>query len=125
MEWQRPSALGAGIGSGSNYVEVLTFYNGDLIAGESDSVLPRWNVCLWNCTLGWHFMVKSVAVTTGLSARVSAFKEINGELYCGGTFTQASSVASNSVAIWDGTSWTTIRRATGGQAKIEIIGIFI
>src|SRR5690606_30554159 len=39
------------------------------------------------------------------------------------TFTQAGSVASNSVAIWDGTSWTAIPGGiTGGQAKVKSLG---
>jgi hypothetical protein len=116
------NALGSGIGTGSNYVEALTFYNGNLIAGgqftTAGSVTAN-SVAGWNGT-AWFALNGGVA---GLSVRVSAFKEVNGELICGGTFSSAGGVASNSLAKWNGATWIAFPGGiTGGQAKIKSLG---
>lgn len=116
------NALGSGIGSGSNYVEALTFYNGDLIAGGQFGIaggVAVSGIARWNGT-NWFDLNGGVS---GLSMRVTAFKEVNGELICGGTFSSAGGVSSNSVAKWNGAAWLAIPGGiSGGQAKVKSLG---
>ena len=44
----------------------------------------------------------------GMNASVFALLSFNGALFVGGSFTTASGVDANYIAVWDETSWTTI-----------------
>jgi len=93
--------LGTGMGGTSPYVNALTVYNGELIAGGYFSTaggatcthIARWNGSAWQ------------ALGSGMNDAVYALAVYNGELVAGGTFTTAGAVPCNFIARWNGSAW--------------------
>lgn len=94
-------------------------YNGDIyICGEFDRVgnqqisgIARWDGTSWS------------AVSGGFSGNIPnnasllfphQMKVINGQLYCAGNFRFAGGVEVNGLAVWDGTTWSSIGNGFNG-----------
>lgn len=97
------SALGSGMeGSYSNHVYALALsdegilYAGgafDKAGGKTVNGIARW----WNNT--WFDLNSGTSNTWG-AGRVTSLAIMNGELYAGGSFTMAGTVAANNIARW-------------------------
>ena len=106
------SALGSGIGSiGNNaYVQTLAVApNGDLYAGgyfDLAGGATANNIARWNGT-GWNALGTGSA--NGLNSSVYALVVApNGDVYVGGSFSQAGTVPANNIARWNGMAWSTL-----------------
>ncbi|HEX6810549.1 MAG TPA: hypothetical protein VF384_02895, partial [Planctomycetota bacterium] len=102
------SALGSGM---NNAVYACTALpNGDLVAagsfttagGVSVNRIARWNGTSWTA-LGSGLSLPPFGGTVSALAVLA-----NGDLVAGGSFTIAGGVSANSIARWDGTSWTAL-----------------
>lgn len=66
------------------------------------------------------------------SADISVMRVIDGKLYVGGMFQRANRKLANNIAVWDGTSWSTLGRGVDGRVydicgmggKIYVVGDF-
>jgi trimeric autotransporter adhesin len=116
--WDGANWLPLGVGlsyTGATTVSTLCVYNGELYAGGTFltpgfslgsglsliSYIAKWNGSQWK------------TVGTGVNGVVKSLCVYNGQLYVGGTFTKAGSVAVNNIAKWNGSSWS----AVGGGLK--------
>ncbi|MFY9341319.1 MAG: hypothetical protein WAT39_02435 [Planctomycetota bacterium] len=106
-------ALGAGMSGGVGYTQVYalaTLPNGDLVAagqftsagGVAASQIARWNGTAWSA-LGSG--LSGGASTYGANVRALVTLP-NGDLVAGGEFTFAGGVSANSIARWDGATWS-------------------
>ena len=65
-------------------------------------------------------------------ANISVMRVIDGKLYVGGQFERANRKLANNIAVWDGTSWSTLGRGVDGKVydicgvggKIYVVGDF-
>ncbi len=65
-------------------------------------------------------------------AEISVMRVIDGKLYVGGQFQRANRKLANNIAVWDGTSWSTLGRGVDGKVydicgvggKIYVVGDF-
>jgi hypothetical protein len=121
------SSVGAGIGNFSfnfntnfynNQVSVMTPYNGNLIvAGTFDTVggniqakdIASWNGSSWSA-IGSGLTGSYVHGTPGITSMVV----YNGDLYVAGYFDSIEGIAANSIAKWDGTTWSTVGTGVSG-----------
>jgi hypothetical protein len=105
--------IGAGVtstDSSESYVTALTTLpNGGIVAGGFFSTAgstPVNNIARWNGS-GWSELGTGVVQTNlGVGAVLSLTTLSNGSIVAGGLFTNASGVAVNNVARWDGSSWS-------------------
>jgi len=68
----------------------------------------------------WH------PLNLGLNTKVNALACGNGNLYAGGTFTQAGSLTVNRIAKWDGSSWSSLGGGiTGGSSSTGVAGLAV
>jgi hypothetical protein len=99
------SALGSGI---AWITYSLGTYNGDLIAGGLFSTaggISANSIAKWNGT-SWAPLGSGMGATPVGYDYVFALAEYNGSLFAGGMYETADGITANSIAKWDGTSWT-------------------
>lgn len=100
----------ADMGAGFAYVHALAVLpNGDLVVGGEFSRLNSLgnNVARWDGTT-WFDLTQGIG-QYGNQNRVSAFAVLgNGDLIAGGMFYSAGGVPTNSLARWNGTSWSAV-----------------
>ena len=107
------SALSTGIPLG-NYTRVMAMTvagNGDVYVGgaftQAGGVVAS-NIAKWNGT-SWSALGTGVGPGSGSAAPVAALAVAgNGDVYAGGSFTQAGGVAANYVAKWNGSAWSAL-----------------
>ena len=101
------SALGTGMAGSSSVDALLALPNGDLIAGgffATAGGVAANNVARWNGT-SWSAM--SGGVGTSPTAQVMSLLLLsNGDVMAGGNFPAPGGLAVQSIAIWNGTSWS-------------------
>lgn len=102
--------LDTGITGGDlSRVFALAVYNGDLIVGgnftAAGSAAAR-NIARWDGE-NWYPLAEGVG-TPENTGRIYALFVWNGELYAGGSFTEAGTETVSNVAKWDGTSWSPV-----------------
>ena len=113
VPWQ---ALGSGISSG---VGALMEYNGELVVGgyfttaggTPASKIARWDGATWS-PLGSGMQGCQGKYCS--SSAVHALTIYNGELIAGGNFLTAGGTEANSIARWDGTTWSPLGSGMGG-----------
>ena len=115
-EWNGSTWSGLGKStSGSIIVEALTVYKGNLIAGGLfagvGSIvvnnIAEWNGSAW-VALGNGVFNKSLNKTSKTGGGIYALSVYNGNLYAGGKFDSAGTVAANNLAMWNGTTWSAV-----------------
>ncbi len=120
------SPLGSGIGTPANPGGVFTstVYNGNLIvAGAFDTVggIPAANIAMWNGT-SWSALGSGIKFRTHVwnytGGIVHSLAVYNGELYATGTFDTAGGIQANSIAKWDGNSWSAVGGGIPGFALL-------
>ena len=115
------SPLGTGALGGGGFDAVAVAANGDVYAGGTFTQIgsltanrvARWAGAAWQALApgpgaGLNGTVNAVAVAA------------NGDVYVGGSFTQAGSVFANRVAKWNGTAWSAL--GTGVDAMTTSAG---
>jgi hypothetical protein len=115
------SGLGSGITAG-NYVRVMALAvaaNGDVYVGgqfAQAGTVAASNVARWNGT-AWSPLGAGTGPGSGSASPVAALAIAgNGDVYVGGSFTQAGGGAANYVAKWNGTAWSPLGvGASAGQ----------
>ena len=107
------SALGSGIGHGPGQiteVSALAVSGGDLYAGGRFSTAggsAATNVAKRNGS-SWSALGSGIGNVPGKITEVSALAVSGSDLYVGGYFTTAGGSAANSIAKWDGSSWSAL-----------------
>jgi peptidoglycan hydrolase-like amidase len=104
-------------------VYALTVYNGELIAagyfttagGVSANYIARWDGSQWR-PLG------SGIGGTRPGPVVCALTVYNGDLIAGGDFTNAGGASANSIAKWNGTSWSPL--GSGANAAVQALAVY-
>jgi len=72
------------------------------------------HVALWDGA-AWSALGSGIANDGAVAARVAAVAgHSSGNIYAGGTFTNAGSVAANHIARWDGTAWSALGSGVAG-----------
>ncbi|MDO7854264.1 T9SS type A sorting domain-containing protein [Hymenobacter convexus] len=119
------SALGTGVSLGSasgRPVSALAVApNGDVYAGGSFTEaggLPANGLARWDGT-AWNILGTSAANGTNGGVLALAIG-INGDLYVGGSFTQAGAVPANNVARWNGTAWSALGTGVANAAPAVV-----
>ncbi len=105
--WNSVTNNGNGIAGFS--VNSLAVYNGELYAGGMFSLsndANANNIAKWDGS-SWSILGTSTAngVSGGSYTYVNAMAVYNGELYVGGSFSNAAGMSANKIARWNGTSW--------------------
>lgn len=109
------SALGTGVTIGAlgnaAYVSALAVAgNGDVYAGgnftRAGGAVAN-GVAKWNGT-AWSSLGTGAANGTNSEGVATLALAGNGDVYVGGTFTQAGGVAANGIAKWNGTVWSSL-----------------
>jgi hypothetical protein len=100
-------ALGTGI-SGNEVRSIVFDKAGKLYAGGTFDIAGgnvAHNIAMWDGT-SWQ------ALGDGIKSELSSFDpvtsvvvDLQGNVYAGGTFSQAGTVAANNIARWDGSTW--------------------
>ncbi len=120
-EWNGSSwaPLGSGIGAGTfpSYVNALAVSGGDLYAGgyftnaggASANCIAKWNGSSWS-SLGSGMRSASPADLPV----VFALAVSGTDLYAGGYFASAGGISANSIAKWNGSSWSPLGSGMGG-----------
>jgi hypothetical protein len=106
------SALGSGVGE---WVYALAVSGTDLFAGgrfTSAGGMPANRIAKWNGST-WSALGSGLAGASG-SPEVYSLAVSGNNLYAGGRFTTAGGIAANSIAKWDGSTWSPLGSGTGG-----------
>lgn len=84
-------------------------------AGNVANCLQSWNDTTW-CAVGG-----SVQIQSNQNPVIRDLHVHNNKLYCAGNFEMIGGIASNCIAIWDGTDWCSLGSSfdMGGLTKIE------
>lgn len=111
---QHWSNLGEGMATvtyyGEAWVNSIVTYNGELYAGgvfDSAGGVAVNRIAKWNGT-SWSSVGGGVILSGGPNGHVRTMIVYGGELYVGGYFDSAGSIAARNIAKWNGTSWTTV-----------------
>jgi hypothetical protein len=101
------SPLGDGLPGGS--VDSVTMLpNGDLIAGDINGQVQRWDGASW------------LALGSGMNGSIDSLGSLaNGDLAAAGSFTMAGGVAANRVAYWTGSAWAPL--GTGMDDRVRVL----
>jgi hypothetical protein len=109
------STLGSGISNGFE-VFSLAVYNGELYAGGYfDSAGGQYtsNIAKWNGT-SWSAVGMGIRGNRGFEGTVVySLCVYRGNLYAGGVFDTAGSVITSNIAMWNGTTWSSVGGANG------------
>jgi hypothetical protein len=95
--------------NGDAYVGGIFTYAG----GVAANAIARWNGTSWSA-LGAGITIVTPRVGIGY-VRALAFAP-NGDLYVGGSFNRAGSVAAAGVARWNGSTWSALGSGVGGPS---------
>jgi hypothetical protein len=68
--------------------------------------MPVNNIAQWDAVFGW------APLGSGVNATVAAIAVSGGNVYAGGSFTNASGVTANRIAMWNGSSWSSLGTGT-------------
>ncbi|WP_132389483.1 hypothetical protein [Micromonospora sp. KC723] len=108
------------------FVTSLAVYNGDLYVGGS---FPRAggvtvnNIARWNGS-DWFALPGPAGVGTEYGGAVSApvwdLTAVNGQLIVAGLFTTAGGVPANSVAAWNGSTWSSVDQPIQGATVLAV-----
>jgi hypothetical protein len=120
------SSIAVGITGGSmtNSVNAFVVFNGSLIAagnftninGVSANNIAKWDGSSWS-SLGSGIRIDSADYDI-----INALYVYNNELYVGGYFDSAGSVAASNIAKWNGTSWSAV--GGGTNYKVHSLTVF-
>jgi len=128
FEWQFISTLnaqscwsplgGVGQNSYSDGITAMAVFNGNLVAaGYFDTVggIAANDVAVWNGN-SWSALGAGVNKIPyyGFYNGINAMAVYNNELYVAGSFDTAGGQPVNSIAKWDGTSWSSVGGGVGG-----------
>ncbi|MBJ6108150.1 T9SS type A sorting domain-containing protein [Hymenobacter sp. BT523] len=125
--WNGTTWSAVGTGAVNNTIRaVAVAANGDVYIGgaftqigsAAISYVARWNGTAWS-SLG-------SGAASGVNNAVNALALApNGDLYVGGTFTQAGNVAAAFIAKWNGTAWSTLGAAfaTGFDGSVSALAL--
>ncbi|MBF9143303.1 T9SS type A sorting domain-containing protein [Hymenobacter properus] len=102
--------------------------NGDLYVGGAISragAVPVNNVARWNGT-AWSALGAGVSLGTASGRPVNALVvAANGDLYAGGSFTEAGGAPAFGVARWNGTSWNPLGTGTANGVNGAVAALAI
>ncbi|GAA4049516.1 hypothetical protein GCM10022409_40140 [Hymenobacter glaciei] len=116
-----PLDTGTANGINNTVFSLAVAGNGDVYAGgyfTRAGDVVAYNVARWNGT-AWSSLGTGTA--NGLDSSVTALAVAgNGDVYAGGLFRQAGSVAANRVARWDGTTWSPLGTGTNNGMNNEV-----
>ncbi|WP_022826361.1 hypothetical protein [Hymenobacter norwichensis] len=122
------SSLGSGPANGLNgeVVALAVGSNGDVYAGGSftqagglpANYIARWNGSAWSSlgtgpSNGVNNFVRALAVAS------------NGDVYVGGTFSQAGGVTANNVARWNGTTWSSLGTGAANGVDVGVVALAV
>jgi hypothetical protein len=99
------------------YVETLTDYQGQIIAGgafSTGSQLPLTRIGAWNGST-WS------PLGSGLDSDVRDLVTYGNDLVAVGFFANAGGVAANDVARWNGTNWSSFGAGTDGYCEAAAV----
>ncbi|RZK27623.1 MAG: T9SS type A sorting domain-containing protein, partial [Hymenobacter sp.] len=128
------SSLGTGVSGGTGGAMATVYSlaiaaNGTVYAGGNFtqaggvavSYIAQWSGTAWS-PLGAGLNASANSYTSGANALAVAS---NGDVYAGGTFTQAGGVAAKGVAKWNGAVWSSLGTgATNGVTYVASYGTF-
>ncbi len=121
--WRAVGAIDAGVLVGvgqfiSTGVNALHFHQGAIYAGgalRTASGQPANLVARWNGTQ-WINLGGALPSNTALQNRVWTFGSRGTELIAAGSFSTIGGVSANSVAVWNGTTWSALGSGVMGEA---------
>ncbi len=105
--------------------------------GRSHSPLPApFRAIRWLCLLAVWLGIAAVAVADdsrwdpgfgptghGINGNVLAMAVFQGDLYVGGSFTQAGGMPVNNLARWDGQSWSAVGTGSGNGVSAPVLSL--
>lgn len=105
------SKVGGGFGSMSTYIYTMAVYNGNLYVGgtfDSAGGKPITNIAMWNGST-WSSVGGGVGHFDEFgNSDVYALATYNGNLYAGGTFDSAGGKPMSNLAMWNGSTWSSV-----------------
>ncbi|MBL9079957.1 MAG: hypothetical protein JNL08_20855 [Planctomycetes bacterium] len=122
------SPLGAGLSGSFGSVAALTSLpNGDLVVGgtfttagtASANHIARWDGVSWS---GLGTGMSGGAFVPGVAALAVL---PNGDLVAGGSFATAGTASANSIARWDGVSWSGLGTGMSGGPSLPAVGALV
>lgn len=124
------SSLGAGVTNGlnGNVVALAVASNGAVYVGGSFTQAGGTaanRVACWNGT-AWSSLGTGFGFGSGVTFPVVALAVApNGDVYAGGSFTQAGGIAANYIARWNGTTWSSLGTGTtnGMSARVYSLAV--
>lgn len=114
------NSVGGGVTGGSislfSGIASLVVYQGNLYAGGSFSfagINPVSNIAYWNGST-WSAL-KAGITGSGNYDPVETMAILGGNLYVGGSFTNAGGNVTNNIAYWNGSQWTGLQNGTASN----------
>lgn len=104
------SALGTGVSGSFGAVYALARIGNELLVGggfSSAGGVSAQNIAGWNGN-SWTNLTAGISNETQPSYVLSFAVDSDGQLYVGGIFDQAGALPAGGLAIWNGSSWTTV-----------------
>jgi hypothetical protein len=122
--WNGTSWRSLGTGWDGTVYALRTLPNGTLVAGgefTSAGSVPANRIAVWDGA--WAPLGTGVSRTGGVARITSLATLANGNLVAGGEFTHAGGLPANNVALWNGTSWSSLGSGVGALASsLAVLG---